>query len=86
MPVRRSVMREVQAEADGANRARLSMLEEVVAAHILIPPKFARYPEVEEVLWRTVQRAVVGALEIDDALAHMRSQMSEIMQTEIQHV
>lgn len=86
VPVRRSVMREVQAEADAANRARLTMLEEVIAAHILIPPKFARYPEVEEVLWRTVQRAVVGALEIDDALAHMRSQMSEIMQTEIQHV
>jgi multiple sugar transport system substrate-binding protein len=86
VPVRRSVMREVQAEADAAGRARLSMLEEVIAAHILIPPKFARYPEVEEVLWRTVQRAVVGALEVDDALAHMRSQIGEIMGGEREHV
>ena len=86
VPVRRSVMREVQAEADAANRARLAMLEEVIDAHILIPPKFARYPEVEEVLWRTVQRAVVGALEVDDALAHMRSQIGEIMGGEREHV
>lgn len=80
VPVRRSVMREVQAEADAANRARLSMLEEVIAGHILIPPKFARYPEVEEVLWRTVQRAMVGELAVDDALSRMRTQIGEIVE------
>jgi multiple sugar transport system substrate-binding protein len=80
VPVRRSVMRRVQAEADDANRARLAMLETVIAGHILIPPRFARYPEVEEVLWRTVQRAFVGELAIDDALTHMRKQISQIVQ------
>ena len=79
VPVRRSVMRRVQSEADGQNRARLSMLEEVIAAHILVPPKFARYPEVEEVLWRTVQRAIVGELCVDDALAHMTRQIERIV-------
>ena len=79
VPVRRSVMRQMQTEADGPNRARLAMLEEVIADHILIPPKFARYPEVEEVLWRTVQRAIIGELAIDEALTHMREQISHIV-------
>jgi len=79
VPVRRSVMRRMQAEADAANRARLFMLEEVIAEHILVPPKFALYPEVEEVLWRTVQRAVVGELAVDRALTHMTEQIGQIV-------
>ena len=79
VPVRRSVMRQMQAEADAANRARLAMLETVIAEHILIPPKFARYPQVEEVLWRTVQRAIIGEVAINDALSHMTRQISQIV-------
>ncbi|PYS47069.1 MAG: ABC transporter substrate-binding protein [Acidobacteria bacterium] len=80
VPVRRSVMRQMQMEADDANRARLAMLEEVIAKHILIPPKFARYPEVEEVLWRTVQQAILNQVSVDDALKQMREQISRIVQ------
>jgi multiple sugar transport system substrate-binding protein len=79
VPVRRSVMRRVQSEADAENRARLSMLEGVIAGHILIPPKFARYPEVEDVLWHAVQRAIVGEMEVDGALAHMTGQIKRIV-------
>ena len=56
----------MQASTDSANRARLTMLEKVIAEHILIPPKFARYPEVEEVLWRTVQRVIVGQMTVEE--------------------
>ena len=80
VPVRRSVMRKMQAEADSENRARLAMLEEVIAEHILIPPKFARYPEVEEVLWRTVQQAILNQISVTDALKQMREQISHIVQ------
>jgi multiple sugar transport system substrate-binding protein len=86
VPVRRSVMKRMQSEADEANRARLAMLEKVIAGHILIPPKFARYPEVEEVLWRTVQKAFLGEMEIDDALGHMTEQISRIVQGAVQSV
>lgn len=79
VPVRRSVMRQMQSEADAADVARLALLETVIAEHILIPPKFARYPEVEEVLWRTVQRAMLDELTINDALSHMREQISLIV-------
>jgi multiple sugar transport system substrate-binding protein len=80
VPVRRSVMKQMQREADETNRARLAMLEQVIADHVLIPPKFARYPEVEEVLWRTVQRAFLGKIGIDEALKSMTEQISQIVQ------
>jgi len=80
VPVRRSVMKQMQDEASQENRARLAMLEKVIAGHILIPPNFARYPEVEEVLWRTVQKAFLGEIEIDDALNSMTGQISRIVQ------
>src|SRR6266700_2959748 len=78
VPVRRSVMQKMKGEADATNRARLEMLEAVISEHVLIPPKFARYPEVEEVLWRTVQRAILNEITIDDALRHMTEQISRI--------
>jgi multiple sugar transport system substrate-binding protein len=84
VPVRRSVMKQMQGEADQENHARLAMLETVIAEHILIPPKFPRYPEVEEILWRTVQRAFLGELEIDDALTRMTGQIRQIVQGEYQ--
>lgn len=82
VPVRRSVMKQMQAEASQDDHARLAMLEKVIAEHILIPPKFARYPEVEDVLWRTVQKAFLGEMGIDDALRHMTEQIGQIVREE----
>lgn len=79
VPVRRSVMRVMQSEADREDRARLAMLEEVIAEHILVPPKFARYPDVEDVLWHAVQRAFTGEVSVDETLAHVREQMGRIV-------
>jgi multiple sugar transport system substrate-binding protein len=82
VPVRRSVMRQMQDEADPENRARLTMLEDVIAEHILVPPKFELYPKVEEVLWHTVQRAFIGDITIDDALHHMTKEVKRIVNRE----
>jgi len=82
VPVRRSVMSRMQSEADPTNRARLAMLDEVIAEHMLIPPKFARYPEVEEVLWRTVQRVMVKQLGVDEGLRVMREQIRRIVESD----
>jgi multiple sugar transport system substrate-binding protein len=76
VPVRRSIMRRVQEEAEPDNRARLAMLENVIAESILVPPQFARYPEVEEVLWRTVQRVIMSEVAIDAALEMMTEQVA----------
>ena len=81
VPVRRSVMQRMRAEADEANRSRLAMLDDVIAKHILIPPKFAAYPDVESVLWRTVRGAIVGNVTVDEALRSMRQQIEQIVST-----
>jgi multiple sugar transport system substrate-binding protein len=80
VPVRHSVMQQMQVQTDSTNQIRLTMLEKVITGHILIPPKFARYPEIEEVLWRTVQRAMVGEISLEGALSHMREQINCIVQ------
>jgi multiple sugar transport system substrate-binding protein len=79
VPVRRSVMQQLQSETDPSNKKRLAMLEEVIAGHILVPPKFAKYPEVEEVLWRTVQKVIVSRLSVDEGLRLMRAQIRQIV-------
>jgi multiple sugar transport system substrate-binding protein len=82
VPVRRSVMKQMQSEGDPTKRARLAMLETVIAKHMLIPPKFAKYPEVEEVLWRTVQRVMINQLAVEDGLRLMTEQIREIVESE----
>ena len=79
VPVRRTVMKAMQAEADESNRKRLSMLDDVIAKHILVPPKFAEYPDVESILWRTVQNAIIGRIGIDEALRYIRQQIQRIV-------
>jgi multiple sugar transport system substrate-binding protein len=81
VPVRLSVMQRMQSEGDADNRSRLAMLEKVISGRILIPPKFPQYPEVEEVLWRTVQRVIVGQLAVEDALRLMREQIGKIVKS-----
>ena len=82
VPVSRSVMRQMQNETDDIDRERLAMLDQVIQNHILIPPKFARYPQVEEVLWQTVQRAIIGKVEIKPALTSMRRQIERIVRAD----
>jgi multiple sugar transport system substrate-binding protein len=79
VPVRRSVMRRMQSEADEENLNRLNLLEKIISEHILIPPKVSVYPQIEEILWRTVQSAIIGKIPIDEALRHIREQTEEIL-------
>lgn len=78
VPVRSSVMKWIQAEAPADELARWQTLEAAIEG-VVIPPKFARYPEVEEVLWRTVQAAMTGRLSIDAALEQMTEQIRVIV-------
>jgi multiple sugar transport system substrate-binding protein len=77
VPVRKSVMAAVQAEATPLERHRWQLLEAAMGG-MVIPPKFGRYPEVEEVLWRTVQAAMTGATGIDEGLQQMTDQIAAI--------
>ncbi|MGL4651593.1 MAG: extracellular solute-binding protein [Caldilineaceae bacterium] len=77
VPVRESVMAAVQAAAGPVDRHRWQLLARAMQ-DVVIPPKFGRYPQVEELLWRTVQAAMVGDLAVDDALRLMTEQIQAI--------
>ena len=82
VPVRGSVMAQVKAEATAAERDRWQTLEQVIAGQLIVPPKFARYPLVEDVLWTTIQAAISGQIEIDAALRQMTERIRSIVRGE----
>jgi multiple sugar transport system substrate-binding protein len=77
--VRRSVMQQVRETASEKELDRWRTLESVIDTSVLIPPKMKCYPEIETVLWRTVQRAIVGAIDADEALNSIVSQITGII-------
>lgn len=58
---------------------RLTLLEETVATCMLIPPRFAAYPAVEEALWPALQRGLTGALSVNAALVEAAQQIDEVL-------
>lgn len=82
VPVRRSVLAQIKTESSGDERKRWETLEGVIREQIIIPPKFARYPMVEDVLWTTVQAAITGQIEIDVALHDITERIRTIVRGE----
>ena len=81
IPVRQSVMQQTQQESLPLKAQRWKLLEKVIIEDIIIPPKFAAYPEVEEILWKTVQAGMLAELTVDQALRRMTNQITEIIQS-----
>jgi multiple sugar transport system substrate-binding protein len=81
VPVRRSVMQQVLGSAPEQELERWRTLEAVIETSVLIPPKMSCYPEIEAVLWRTVQKAIVGELGTEAALHSIVDQVRHILET-----
>ncbi len=79
-PVRQSVFERLKAGQTGRNAQRLLALEETINRYLIIPPKFARYPQVEDILWQGVQLAMTGRCTAREALALMEKQVEEVFQ------
>jgi multiple sugar transport system substrate-binding protein len=82
VPPRPAILAAVQAEADPLEAERWKLLDQVIAHDMLIPPRLSYYPEIEEILWRTVRSAMTG--EIGIALA-LESMEARIVETHRQH-
>ena len=80
VPVRRSVMRQVLESASDSELKRWRTLESVIEHSVLIPPKMECYPEIESILWRTVQKAIVGEVDVDAALQSIVSQIAHLIE------
>ncbi len=80
-PVRRSVFESVKRVLPPGSRdaRRMDALEETVARYAMIPPRFSRYPLVEDVLWVGVQRALTGVATPREALRMMEQQVQEVL-------
>lgn len=77
VPVRRSVMERQQRDATGHDAERLHLLSQSIENDLIIPPKLSYYPEIEDILWRTVQAAMMGEIEIESALKSMEERIAE---------
>ena len=83
-PVRQSVFEIMQANfsREGAierDAKRMAALEETITHYAMIPPKFAKYPLVEDILWAGVQEAITGKLTPREALLFMERKVYEVL-------
>src|SRR5262249_26856116 len=64
VPVRASALARIRDEAasDGRQAHRLGLLARTADEALIIPPKFAAYPDCEDAIWHALQRAMSGEL------------------------
>ena len=77
VPVRPAILSELIGESDAAGAERWKLLETVLSNDVLVPPALAYYPEIEEILWRTVQSAITGQTEVGQALTSIERRITD---------
>jgi multiple sugar transport system substrate-binding protein len=83
-PVRQSVFEEMKAAHNGQDvverdAKRMAALEETITHYAMIPPKFAEYPLIEDILWAGVQEAMTGKQTPKEALLLMEKKVREVL-------
>jgi len=80
-PVLKSVQKRLAAETDPKTLEghRLALLEETVNSYMLLPPRFALYPAVEEALWTSLQKGFTGEWSVDESLDRAAAEMEKIV-------
>jgi len=81
VPVRISVMDRIKQAAKDhpLESRRWALLEETMDTSVIIPPKFAEYPETEDILWQSLRRCIIGSLTEEQALSEAASAISKIV-------
>jgi len=57
----------------------MAILEETITHYAMVPPKFAKYPLIEDILWSGVQAAMTGKLTTKETLLLMEKQVREVL-------
>jgi ABC-type glycerol-3-phosphate transport system substrate-binding protein len=83
-PVRQSVFEKMKSSLSGEGAAerdarRMAALEETITRYAMIPPKFAKYPLIEDILWAGVQEAITGKQTSRQALLLMEEKVREVL-------
>ena len=81
-PVRQSIFEKMKAKSMQGTRQdakRMTALEETITHYAMIPPKFAKYPFIEDILWSGVQEAMTGTYTPKESLLLMEKKVSEVL-------
>ncbi len=81
-PVRQSIFEKMKAQSmQGTEHdaKRMAALEETITHYAMIPPKFAKYPLIEDILWSGVQEAMTGRYAPKEALLLMEKKVQEVL-------
>ena len=78
-PVRQSIFQQMKTSQSGRDAKRMSVLEETINQYAMVPPRFARYPLIEDILWAGVQQAMLGMVSPKEALLRMEKKVEEVM-------
>jgi multiple sugar transport system substrate-binding protein len=81
-PVRQSIFKKMKAQsAQGTEHdtKRMAALEETITHYAMIPPKFPKYPLIEDILWVGVQEAITGKQTPKEVLLLMEKKVNEVL-------
>ena len=81
-PVRQSVfkkMKDQSGQGTEHDAKRMAALEETITHYAMIPPKFAKYPFIEDILWSGVQEAMTGKSTPQETLLLMEKKVREVL-------
>ncbi len=83
IPVLKSVRNRLKAETDPASMEgeRLALLEHTVNSLMLLPPRFPKYPAIEEALWTSLQKGMTEEWSVEETLEHAAAGMEKILTT-----
>lgn len=81
IPVKNIARARIREEATPGSmeERRLIMLERTVNESLLIPPKLAKYPVVEDALWKALQDGFTGRVSTRDALLEAAEQIRHVL-------
>ena len=81
IPVKKVARQRIRQETQPGSmeEERLIMLEQTVNESLLIPPKFAEYPLIEDVLWTFLQDGYTGKTSIKEALRKAANKIKQIL-------
>lgn len=78
-PVRKSIFEKIKKTQSGRDAKRMAALEETITHYAMVPPKFAKYPLIEDILWSGVQEAMTGKYSAKETLLLMEKKVREVL-------
>jgi multiple sugar transport system substrate-binding protein len=84
IPCRASALRQIRddASADPVETTRWKLLAETERTMIM-PPRFAAYPQCEDAIWQAVQQAMLGNMSPSDAVRHAAVEVQTIVDSSV---